>query len=303
MAKIINFHEIKNPKWFEETLTILKKIYPKGTLQDVENFYKGDRKNFFHITVDDGDLSNYHTIYPCIKKLDLTASIFVSPYITKTGKNFWFQEIEGYNQDYLREIIAQKFNLNKKDLQKFFVSSMLKNMRIDDIEEIINIYKTKHNPAPKPRKNMNISELKELHHSGLFDIGAHTMRHPILANETDADVKKQIEDSISELSDILNTEIRHFAYPNGDSSIDFGNRETNILKNTSIKYAYTFDYRKLRSTDDLYLIPRFGLNRGTSSYIKNRMIMGEFWEKIKTTLFNTETKHRNEIKKHFDFLT
>lgn len=302
MAKIINFHEIKDPKWFEQTLVVLANMYPKGTIQDVENFYNGDTKNFFHITVDDGDLSNYHTIYPCIKKLGLTASIFVSPFSAKTGKNFWFQEIEGYKDEYLREIIAQKFNLNKNDLQKFYVSSMLKNMRIEDIEEIISTYKAKHNPSPKPRKNMNVAELKELHRTGLFNIGAHTMSHPILANETDSGARWQIENSILELSDILDTEVKHFAYPNGDRSIDFGNREIDILKNTSVEYAYTFDFKKLRASDNLYLIPRFGLNRGNPSYVKRRMLMGELWEQIKTSLFNTETKHRQEIKNFFDFL-
>lgn len=302
MAKIINFHEIRDKKWFEETLVVLKNLYPVGTLQDVENFYEGKTKNFFHITVDDGDLSNYHTIYPCLKKLDLTATIFVSPYMAKTGKNFWFQEVEGYKQEYLKEIIADKFNIDKKLLENFYASSMLKNMRIDDIEEIISIYQKKHNPAKKPRKNMNVAELKELHQSGIFNIGAHTMRHPILANETDEDVKKQIIESVEELSDILDTEIRHFAYPNGDSTIDFGEREINILKNTSVQYAYTFDYKKLRLSDNQCLIPRFGLNRGNPNYIKRRMFFGEFWEKVKTSFFSTETKHRKEIKRTIDFL-
>lgn len=259
MAKIINFHEIRDPKWFEETLITLKKMYPVGTLQDVENFYNGEQKNFFHITVDDGDLSNYHTIYPCLKKLGLTATIFVSPYIAKTGKNFWFQEIEGYNDDFLRQIIADKFSIDKKLLEQFYVGSILKNMRLNDIEEIISIYQKKHNVEPKPRRNMNVSEL----------------------------------------SDILNTEITHFAYPNGDSRIDFGQREIEILKNTSIKYAYSFDFKKLRMSDDRYSIPRFG----NPSYIKRKMMYSEVWENIKRYLgLHSETKHRNDIKKQVSFL-
>lgn len=303
MAKIINFHEIRDPKWFEETLITLKNMYPVGTLQDVENFYSGEQKNFFHITIDDGDLSNYHTIYPCLKKLGLTATIFVSPHIAKTGKNFWFQEIEGYNDDFLRQIIADKFNLDKKILEHFYVGSMLKNMRLEDIEEIIQIYQKKHNVEPKPRRNMNVSELQELQHSGVFNIGAHTMTHPILANETSSDAQWQIENSVSELSDILNTEITHFAYPNGDSRIDFGQREIEILKNTSIKYAYSFDFKKLRMSDDRYSIPRFGLYHGNPSYIKRKMMYSEVWENIKRYMgLHSETKHRNDIKKQVDFL-
>lgn len=303
MARIINYHEIRDQNWFEQSLITLKAMYPTGTLHDVEAFYNGEQKDFFHITVDDGDVSNYHTIYPTIKKLGLTATIFVSPHMAKTGKNFWFQEIEGYNQDFLRNIIADKFGINKENLKNFYVRSMLKCMRLDDIEEIINIYKKKHNPAPQPRRNMNIEELKELHNSGFFNIGAHTMTHPILANETDAGAKWQIENSVAELSDILNTEIKHFAYPNGDSSIDFGQREIEILKNTSVKYAYSFDFKKMKTSDNHYSIPRFGLFKETPAQIKRKMQYGELWEEVKKIIgLNSETKHRRLIKKHTNFI-
>ena len=219
MAKIINFHEITHPEWFEDTIKLLLSMYSPCKMEDIQNFYQGGKidPHSFFITVDDGCLTDYTIIYPVLKKYNLQAAIFVSPYIAKTGNNFWFQEIQGYDKEKLQEIIADKFNLKKELIQDFYPSAMLKNMQMDDILEIIDIYQKKHREPKKNRKNMNVSELLELSNSRHFIIGAHTQTHPILANETDENSKKQIMDSITELSDILNQPVELFAYPNGEA--------------------------------------------------------------------------------------
>ncbi|MGM5630425.1 polysaccharide deacetylase family protein [Apibacter raozihei] len=304
MIKIINFHEINDPKWFEETIQLLLSMYSPCKMEDIQRFYKGEKikENSFFITVDDGCLTDYTIIYPILKKYNLQAAIFVSPYILKSETNFWFQEMEGYNENYVRQIISKKFNISIEFMKDFYLYSMLKNMKISDILDIISIYKTENQISSRPRRNMNISELKELNNSGHFLIGAHTLNHPILANESDDIAYNEINQSINELSDILNQPIKLFAYPNGVFKTDYGKREINLLENTSIDYAFSFTYKKLNRKDLLYNIPRFGLSHGSTSKLKKKLIVGEYWENLKNLLFNNETKHRKQIKQQIDFL-
>jgi len=77
---------------------------------------------------------------------------------------------------------------------------------------------------------MSESELKEAYDSGLVAVGAPTQNHPILANETEQTSRYEIQSSILELSDMLGTQVKYFAYPNGIPSLDFGEREIDVLK-------------------------------------------------------------------------
>lgn len=303
MARIINFHQIDNPVWFENTVKLLLSKYQSGRLEDVMGFYeRKNQKIFFHITVDDGDISNYHTIYPILKKYNLTATIFVSPYMIKSEKNFWYQDMELCNHDDLRDLISDRFKVDRKLIQQFYVQSMFKNMRIDDVIEIIERCYQKQNISRQKRRNMNVKEILELHQSGHFTIGAHTNTHPILANEEDSRSASEIMNSVQELSDILNQKVEHFAYPNGDNTIDFSAREHDYLQKAGVRYAYSFDFKSLKKSDHPYQIPRFGLYNGSVKKVNFLMNYGELWSQVKNRFLNTETKHRLLIKKHINFL-
>ena len=81
---------------------------------------------------------------------------------------------------------------------------------------------------------MNLDEILELEKSDLVTIGAHTLNHPILQNESLETSRKEITDSIIELEKLLGHKIKYFAYPNGAKALDFGMREIDILKENKI---------------------------------------------------------------------
>jgi len=227
----------------ERVFLLLKRKYQLISLEELSDFYyKGVQlKNSCHITFDDGDVSFYETVLPILRKHNIPVSLYVSPYATKEQQNFWFQEIREYDKKLLSKFVAEYIQLNS--IEEYPLSALLKTLPIDTLWKIIYEYREQTGTKPVSCMNMDVEQLKEVHSSGLVTIGAHTMRHPILKNESDESSYKEISDSVIQLSEILGEKIEYFAYPNGDPELDFSQREMNALKNLGIKLAFSTENR------------------------------------------------------------
>ena len=264
---IITLHEINDPKWLNNVIISLKKNYNIVSVDNLENYYYNniDLKNACHLTFDDGDLSFYNNVLPLIKKHKIPVSTYVSPMMAKERRNFWFQEIRGYNQEKLFEVALKVINDKNRNIQAVAIKPFLKTLRIETILEIIKLYQKETNTPPKPPMNMTDKQLIEIKSSGLVEIGAHTLNHPILINESDESASYEIEKSIDQLSEILNCDTRYFVYPNGD----YGEREMEILKKKGIKLAFSTEKGKISHDNNIFCLPRSG-SPFVSETIKNR---------------------------------
>ena len=253
---IICLHEILNQKWLNNTFESLIKNYHIIDIEELENYYYKNKrlKNSCHITFDDGDISFYKNALPIIKKHKIHVSIYVSPFIAKERKNFWFQEVRGYNEEKLLEIFKKVTHSKIEHIQPVEIKKILKTLQLEIIWEIIKLYQKETNTHPKSPMNMTDKQLIEVKSSGFVDIGAHTLNHPILINETHAIASNEITGSIDQLSDILNCEIKYFVYPNGN----YGEREINILKDKGIKLSFTTKREKISPINNPLSIPRSG---------------------------------------------
>ena len=296
---IINFHKIYDKEWMESVLLFLSNIYNIVSLQDIESYYyhKKPLHNCCHITFDDGDRSFYTIVYPLIKKFQLPVSIYVSPKIVKTGENFWFQEIRNYNKEVLRTIINNKYPYLKSINPKIPISAIFKSLKLTQIWEIIDEYRSIMKIDSEKRMNMSVDELKEVYDSGLVEIGAHTQNHPILANETETTAQYEIQSSILELNAILGVQVSSFAYPNGIPQIDFGKREMNFLKAMNIKLALSTENKSFSIKDNPLNIPRNGISKGNKSFLFMKLLMGSKWDIVKKLcLGKQEDDYREEIR-------
>lgn len=264
---IITLHEINDPKWLNNVIISLKNNYNIVGVEDIENYYYNNinLKNACHLTFDDGDLSFYNNILPLIKKHKIPVSTYVSPMIAKERRNFWFQEIRGYDKEKLVEITKRIINDKNQNIQAMAINPFLKTLRIETILEIIKFYQKETNTPPKPPMNMTEKQLIEIKSSGLVEIGAHTLNHPILINESDESAGYEIEKSIDQLSEILNCDTRYFVYPNGD----YGEREIKFLKNKGIKLAFSTEKGQISRDNNIFCLPRSG-SPFVSETIKNR---------------------------------
>ena len=253
---IICLHEIQNPKWLNDVFESLINNYHIIRIEELEDYYYNNKslKNSCHITFDDGDISFYNNVFPIIKKHKIHVSIYVSPLVAKDRKNFWFQEVKGYNEEKLFEITKKVTSINIEHFQSGEIKQLLKMLQLEVIWEIIKLYQKQTNTPPKSPMNMTEKQLIEVKSSGLVDIGAHTLNHPILTNETKAIATSEIAGSIDLLNDVLNCETKYFVYPNGA----YGEREINILKDKGIKLAFTTKRDKISSLQNPLSIPRSG---------------------------------------------
>ena len=292
MNKIITFHEVNDSVWFETVIKYLKTKYNIITSKQLYKFYYSGKplKNACLITVDDGHSSSYDVIYPILKKYSVPAIFFVSPEIAKqeNATNFWFQEIRDYDRKKLVDII--KMYSNNPDNPEKDYSVLIKNETVDNIWKVISKYQELYSVIRKEPQNMIIQQILQIDKEGLVEIGAHTLTHPLLAKETDIRAKKEIQSSVKQLEEILGHSILTFAYPNGRPILDFGEREKQFLRETSVKLAFSTYSHSFSLSNDAFAIPRYGLTYGSLPFIKMKLFLGNYW-----LLFRTIYQKINKI--------
>jgi len=300
MNKIINFHDVNSSEWFEKVIIILRNKYNLISIKELESFYYEGRKlnNSCHITVDDGHKSFYEVIYPVLKKFNIPATIFVSPEICIEEKNFWFQEIQNFNLKDFEKSVADYLQLDLNILSNYPAKLILKNLKIEDILNLIKLFKEQNKLLDYPSVNMNIKQLIQIDKEGLVTIGAHTNTHPILANETFEKSKSEIVRSFEGLSNILNHEISYFAFPNGLPELDFGKNEIEALKSINCKLAFTTQKRNITKNDNPLSIPRFGFSYGNQYFIYAKLLFGKYWEVAKVLRGIDEKEIRSKLKRN-----
>jgi peptidoglycan/xylan/chitin deacetylase (PgdA/CDA1 family) len=299
MNKVINFHDVRNIIWLEKTINILKNKFNLVSIKEIEDFYYNRKTliNSCHLTIDDGDKTFYNIIYPVLKKMNIPATIFVSPKICSDLSNFWFQEIRLFDQDKMRRIISENYNIDLKMLQPYSISVILKNMNINQIWDLIDRYNALYNLPLMENQNMSIEQLRQIDRDGLVSIGAHTMNHPILVNENEESSKREIVESIRELENILEHQVKYFAYPNGTPILDFSHREIEILKNANCSLAFSTEAKNFTLSDNPLSIPRFGLSIGNKFIVKAKLFLGKNWNSLKNIKSKDEIKLRIAMNK------
>nr|WP_319491166.1 polysaccharide deacetylase family protein [uncultured Desulfobacter sp.] len=279
---IINLHAVDNKDWMEKTFLLIKRHYNLVTIDDLLDYYHSGKKlsNACHITFDDGDNSFYDIVFPILKKHNIPCSIYVSPEALVKRFNFWFQEIAGYDPKQLRIIIKNRkyVSCNPEIVP---ITAIFKMLTIEKIWCIISDYQQTYGVKPKPCMNMDVEQLKEIDASGLVEIGAHTMNHPILKNESDESSEYEVKKSVEELGTILGKPIKSFAYPNGQPELDFSEREKRFLRQAGVQISFSEKIDHFSRENDLYSIPRNGLAHGNQAFILLKMLMGKNWLKLK----------------------
>lgn len=298
MNKILNFHLVDNQEWFESAIKLIKSKYRMVSIDTLIDYYAGKirLKNACHITIDDGDKTFYDFIYPVLKKHNVPASLYVSPKIFNEAKNFWFQEVEGYNDVVLKEIIAKEKNIDPEKLKPYNIFNVLKAFDIKTIHHLLAKYRSQTNTPVKPYQNMSIAELLEVDRDGLVTIGAHTMNHPILNNENNESAAYEINESVTQLASLLGHQVKCFSYPNGIPDYDFTEREQNLLKANGVKITFSTEAKNFNAQNNLMSVPRIGVSNNESMlFLKAKLVLGPVWDNLKRIKSTGEYKHRKEL--------
>ena len=252
-------HDEKSQEQFEQTLLWFKSRYNLVSINELrDHIYNGKPlKNACMLSVDDGWRSTYDVIYPVMKKHNVPFTIFVSPPVMETGRTLWYYTIRFCNANEIKNILIRR-GYFAEDVRKYPVELILKEILIDEVYDVLNEYLSAHPEVKIPRGFMNTEEVLELHHSGLVEVGAHTMIHPILKAEDDIRARKEIVESVDKLSEILDKKVASFAYPNGIENVDYSLRDEQFAKEAGIDMAFSVDPGIITSKTNPLSVPRWG---------------------------------------------
>lgn len=103
---------------------------------------------------------------------------------------------------------------------------------------------------------MSAQQLRLIHNKG-FEIGGHTVGHPILTCCSDSDARDEIGVAREILAGITGAPVRAFAYPNGLPGRDFSSEHVNMVKSAGYSYAVTTGTGAAHSKSSAFQIPRF----------------------------------------------
>jgi peptidoglycan/xylan/chitin deacetylase (PgdA/CDA1 family) len=90
-----------------------------------------------------------------------------------------------------------------------------------------------------PRALMTVPELQALSRQPGIEIGAHTARHPILAQAAPAAQRAEIADNRTALEGWTGRPVRAFAYPNGRPGVDYDSETVTILRDLGFDFGFT----------------------------------------------------------------
>ena len=212
-------------------------------VQNQQEFPKGA----VWLSIDDGWKDNIHNIIPVINEYKIPITFFISTDPVENQGIFWWTFFEK-----CKDQLSNYFESNSLDL---------KNIKEKDRKKIIQDLK-KRCKKRISREAMEIEQVKSLAQNPLVTIGSHTVHHALTVNCNDDELEFEIKESKEKLQEWTNKEVKYFCYPNGS----FDGRERKILKEYGYKLAATVEKRFITKNDDLYLIPRIGINDKISFY-------------------------------------
>ena len=263
----ILFHNLPSRDWFGNALRSLGRFYRFVPLSGVEEYFSGGARfnSCCHVTFDDGDASFYRDGFPVLRDMGVPATLFISPRTIIDRSHYWFQELAICSRHVapvdIRTAMSDVLGWPADRIQTFSVMSLFLCMPIADIHRVLEALKARYHVSLTESPNMTVDQVREVARSGLVTIGAHSMDHPVLGNETDARAREEIERSVVEVSRMIDAPVAAFAYPNGTETIDFGAREQHVLRGAGVRLAFSTDPGFFGAATNPLAIPRGGCPR------------------------------------------
>ncbi len=216
------------------------------------------------ITFDDGYVDNAEVAAPILKRLGLHATFFVATGFLD-GRNMWNDRvIEAIRACPHASVDLRQLGLGVEDLGSA-------EKRRDTIRRLLRLIK--HQQPPKREAAvrgieeactattttplmMRPEHVARLAASG-FDVGAHTVTHPILSRLTTEDARREVAGSKADVEAIIGRPARLFAYPNGVPNQDYTAEHVALVRKCGFVAAAATVWGVAAAGADVFQLPRF----------------------------------------------
>jgi peptidoglycan/xylan/chitin deacetylase (PgdA/CDA1 family) len=216
------------------------------------------------ITFDDGYANNATVAAPILKRAGLHATFFVATGYLDGGRMFndtVIEAVRGARGDALdlSALGLGRHPIGSTAARRAAVDALLSAMkyradseRADLAERIAEVAGV----IPPGDLMMTSAQAAQLAADG-FELGGHTVNHPILAQLDDAAAREEIALGRARLQEISGRPVRLFAYPNGRPQRDYGPRTRQIVRELGFAGAVSTSPGAARVGSDPWQIPRF----------------------------------------------
>ncbi|WP_238527326.1 polysaccharide deacetylase family protein [Methylomonas methanica] len=250
---------------FDWQMALLSKYFNVLTLEDGLQRLQNDSlpARAVCITFDDGYADNFTNALPILQRYKLNATFFIASGFLDGGRMWNDTIIEA-----VRNMQDSILDLSELGLGKFDVSD--KSSKNQSVREVIQ--KIKHLPFDQ-RKNyveyiasvsqnlpedlmMTSEQVKKLDQSGMT-IGGHTVNHPILSSIDLNMAESEVLENKKHLEQLINKNVKFFAYPNGKPEIDYRENHAQIVKQNGYLGAVSTQWGVASKVSDPWQLPRF----------------------------------------------
>ncbi|MCB0205493.1 MAG: polysaccharide deacetylase family protein [Caldilineae bacterium] len=297
---VMTFHSVPSDAFFRRALETIGRWYRFVEAGEVREFFHGGRRfnNGCLVTFDDGERSFADQALPVLEAMDVPAVLFVSPGVLGSGRNYWFQDLRTLRaevgDDVIRQAAAVQLGVPAEKVAGYGVPALMKSLQLEEIRHLLDDLAAQHGIRFNKRWNLTLDEIAALDHHSLVTIGAHSMHHPILANETDGVAEQEIAGSVAALHALLGRSVDLFAYPNGARGLDFGVREQQMLREWGVRLAFATDTGFFDGNTDPLAIPRAALSGDESvREIQARLAAVPVWDRLRTGRERKEREARS----------
>lgn len=278
-----------HPHHFYDQLDYLKKNFHVVSVSDLANGMAAHKsKKTVAITFDDGFKDNYTNAAPLLDWHELPATFYVATTAVQQEYVYWWDALQDivFHSDALPE----RFTMQIADERVEFIfrsdrilnSRLMNQMRswnynLPIPNERVALYMLLWHhlkPLAYPHQNAILSQIREwsgqrnirsgegatmtvremqiLSGNPLFSIGAHTVHHAMLSQQTPDDQAFEVRESKQQIEKWLGKPVNGFAYPYGN----FSSVTQEVLRETGFRYAVSTESKPVTAEDDPFALPR-----------------------------------------------
>ncbi|MCD4653562.1 polysaccharide deacetylase family protein [bacterium] len=268
---ILGYHQINTPVYLRETmgwrmtpekfhaqiqyLVAHYKVLDAKELEGIIAHGLPIPKNAVAITFDDGYSDVYDVALPIMKEFALPSIVFLTTGAMDRQMSIWTNIVYYYfyltNKTQLSldlpdgSMTGGKWtNVQEKRQTILHVNQKLKSQAFEDIPKILSVLAralgVNHDASPLEELPMlNWDQVRELHDSGLFTIGSHTVNHPILSRCSPTVQQQELTESRSRIEEEIKHPCTILAYPNGQAA-DITRETIEIARDAGYSMAFMF---------------------------------------------------------------
>ena len=216
------------------------------------------------LTFDDGYHEWVDNVAPVLLRRKLPATFFVTTG-QLSGTALWHERIIAAVRALPHSGVSLPYgfgnyaDLSQPGRREQLIEDLQRRLKYAPIDERVTAIALLESQAARPLvlpRGFGADEVRALHSAG-FEIGGHTVQHPILNECTAAQACNEIGGCKEDLEAIIGGQVTLFAYPNGRPQEDYSHEHVAMVKACGYKAAVATSGGAASRDSDVFQLPRF----------------------------------------------